>query len=60
MQAGFLAVRDFLNVAILGGVVAVLCVVVALETRRRRAAAGAALSLLPVALLAYFLSASDG
>lgn len=53
---------DFLAVALLGLGGAVFCAVVALEARthRRRAVVGAGLCLLPVVLIVYFLSVSDG
>ena len=59
-QAGFLGGGDFLPVAGAGFVAMVFCLIVALEARSRLAAVGAAMSALPVALLAYFLLTSDG
>ncbi len=59
-QTGLLGGGDFLLVAALGFVAMVFCLIVALEVRSRLAAVGAALSALPVALLAYFLLTSDG
>jgi putative Mn2+ efflux pump MntP len=62
VEAGVVGVRDFLDVAVLGALATVFCVVVALECGHhgRRAAAGAVLSMLPVVLLVVFLSVSDG
>ena len=59
-QVGLLGGHDFVVVALAGFVAGVFCLIVALEARSRIAAVGAALSLLPVVLLAYFLATSDG
>lgn len=62
VEVGVIEVRDFLNVAVLGLFSTVFCVVVALECNHhgRRAVVGGVLSMLPVVLLVYFLSVSDG
>jgi hypothetical protein len=59
-QTGLLGSHDFLVIALLGLVAAVGCGIVALETHAKRAGAGAALAVLPVVLLTYFLLTSDG
>ena len=59
-QAGLLGGHDFLTVAVLGLLGAVFCAVVYLGSRTRAALAGLVFSLLPVALLVYYLAVSDG
>lgn len=59
-QAGLVRGGDFLLVAGVGFAAMVFCLIVALEARSRLAAMGAALSALPVTLLAYFFLTSDG
>lgn len=59
-QTGLLGGHDFGLIAVVGLVASVFCLIVALATRCRRAALGAAMSAVPVVLLAYFLLTSDG
>jgi hypothetical protein len=51
---------DFVTVAGLGVLGAVFCLFVAVRSRSRAAIGGFVLSLLPIALLVYFLAVSDG
>lgn len=59
-QTGLLGGHDFVLIAVTGLVAGIFCLIVALEARSRRAALGAAMSAVPVVLLAYFLLTSDG
>ena len=59
-QTGLLGAHDFLNVALLGLLATVFCLVVVLMSRSRAALTGLALSLLPIALLVYYLATTDG
>lgn len=58
-QTGF-GPDDFVTVAGLGVLGAFYCLSVALRSRSRAAVGGLVLSLLPVAMLVYFLAVSDG
>ena len=59
-QAGLLGGHDFAAVALLGLLGAVFCMVVGLKTHSRAAFGGLGLSLLPVAMLTYYLVTSGG
>ncbi len=59
-QTGLLGGHDFLVIAAAGLLGAVFSLVVAVRTRSRAAVAGLVRSLLPFALLVYYLSATDG
>lgn len=59
-QTGRLGGQDFLVIAAAGLFGAAFSLVVAVRTRSRTAVAGLVLSLLPVALLVYCLSTTDG
>ncbi|MBC7557874.1 MAG: hypothetical protein H7270_00665 [Dermatophilaceae bacterium] len=59
-QTGLLGMQDFATVALIGIAGAAFCLVMVLTSRSRAAIVGLVLSLLPVALLAFFLATSDG
>ena len=59
-QVGLMGAHDFVAVALLGLLSAVFCTVVALKTRGRAAFGGLGLSLLPLAMLMYYLATSGG
>jgi hypothetical protein len=59
-QTGVLGGQDFLVIAAVGLLGVAFSLVIALMQRSRAALAGLLLSLLPVALLVYYLSTSEG
>ncbi len=59
-QFGLLGSHDFSVIAATGLVAAVFCLVTTLAARSRQALVGAVMSAVPVALLVYYLSTSDG
>jgi hypothetical protein len=59
-QTGLLGAHDFVTVAALGLLGAVFCLAVCVRWRTRAALAGLVLSLLPVALLCFYLAVTDG
>jgi hypothetical protein len=59
-QVGLLGPHDFLTIAVVGLLGAVFCLAVALRRRSRAAVAGLVLSLLPVALLVYYVGTTAG
>ena len=59
-QTGLLGGHDFVNVALFGLAGAASCLGIVLRWPTRAALAGLTLSLLPVALLVYYLATSDG
>lgn len=59
-QTGLLGAHDFVVIAAVGLLGAAFSLATAVRARSRAAVAGLVLSLLPVALLVYYLSTTDG
>jgi len=59
-QTGLLGAHDFVRVGLLGLLGAVFCGAVFVRRRTRSAFVGLILSLLPVALLVFYLAISEG
>ncbi len=59
-QTGLLGGHDFVVIAAAGLLGAVFSLAVALRERSKAALAGLVLSLLPIALLVYYLSTTEG
>ena len=59
-RAGLLGPHDFTVIALLGLIGAALCAPAVTAARSPASVAGLLLSLLPVALLVFFLTTSDG